>query len=321
MTEKITPERAAVRDLCGVLLIDKPEDFTSFDLCAKLRGMLRTKRIGHAGTLDPMATGLMTVLLGSATRAAELFPDHTKRYTARFLLGTRTDTLDITGTVLEKKPVSVTQQQLEEVLPRFRGTIQQLPPMYSAVHSDGRRLYELAREGKEIERETREVVIHRLELTAFDSQTGTGELDVCCSRGTYIRSLTDDIGNALGCGAVLTSLRRTEALGFGLGQAITLAEAQRLTDEGTIAQRLIPVCDALACYPKCTVTPAQARRYFNGGELDIERIYELKALLPALESPYVRVYGQLAEDGEAVFLGIGRTDREANALRPYKRFV
>lgn len=316
MNDTITPERNAVRDLCGVLLIDKPQDFTSFDLCAKLRGMLKTKRIGHAGTLDPMATGVMTVLLGNATRAAELLPNHDKRYTAGFRLGVTTDTLDITGTVTGENDAAVSREQLEKVLNAFRGRIEQLPPMYSAVHADGRRLYQLARQGVEVEREAREVSIFKLELLSYDSDRREGVLDVSCSKGTYIRALTDDIGKALGCGAVLTSLRRTEAAGFSLNEALTIEEVQRLRDDGTIAEKLIPVDCALKAYRSCNVTPAQAKRYYNGGELSIERLYGFNDG----GLPYVRVYGALEEGGGNVFLGIGRVDPEQQALCPYKRF-
>ena len=295
----------------GILIVDKPEDFTSFDLCAKLRGMLHQKRIGHAGTLDPMATGVMTVLLGGATRAAELLPIQDKRYVAGFRLGERTDTLDVTGSVLERRAFNADRETLESVIGRFRGEITQLPPMYSAVHSNGRRLYELARAGVEVEREPRTVNILALELLSFDERSGEGTLDVFCSKGTYIRTLVDDIGSALGCGAVMTSLRRTMAAGFSLDDALTLDEIAGLCADGRIDERILPVERALEAYPSCVVTDAQAVRYHNGGELFLIRT-GLAEDIP--DRALVRVSGA---DG---FIGIGVVDRENGLLRPYKRF-
>ena len=300
----------------GIIIIDKPAGWTSHDVVGKLRGILRERRIGHGGTLDPMATGMMTILLGKATRAAELFPNHDKSYRARFRLGITTDTLDITGQVQSESSVEVSRGQFEAVMVRYRGAIKQLPPMYSAVHAEGKRLYELAREGKEVERTPRDAYIERLELLEYDEATGEGELDVCCSKGTYIRTLVDDIGRELGCGATLTALRRTEAVGYGIEDALTLEEVQRMKDDGTITERIIPVDEALRAYRSCDVTVAQAVRYYNGGELSIERIYGFEDG----GMPYVRVYGALGEDKERIFLGIAKVDREEGLVRPYKRF-
>ncbi len=274
--------------------------------------MLKTKKIGHAGTLDPMATGVMTILLGNATRAAELLPVQDKRYEAGFRLGITTDTLDITGEVLTEQPFCVNENQMGAVLCDFRGDIMQIPPMYSAVHHDGQRLYELAHRGIEVEREARPVTILELELLEFDPASGEGRLDILCSKGTYIRTLIDDIGRALGCGAVMTSLRRTMAAGFGLENALTIEQLQELTDSGEIDGHLLPVESAFTVYRKLYVSPAQANRYFNGGELDFAR---LKLKKPLTEGELVRVFG---ENG---FLGIGKADCENLVLRPFKRFV
>ena len=295
----------------GILIIDKPEDFTSFDVCAKLRRIVGQRRIGHTGTLDPMATGVMVVLLGTATRAAELMPVHDKRYIAGFRLGMTTDTLDITGTVTTQRTSDVSTEALESALGKFRGEIDQLPPMYSAVHSDGRRLYELAREGKEVERTPRRIKIHRLELLGYDSVSAEGTLDVECSRGTYIRSLIDDIGSQLGCGGVMTSLRRTEACGFTLDEAITIAQAQELGESGQLSQRIMPVEKAFEALDFCGITDKQSVRYLNGGELDLSR---MKHPDNAVDGQHVRVIGP---EG---FLGIGRIDRQTEQLRPYKKF-
>jgi len=296
----------------GILIADKPADFTSFDLCAKLRGMLKTRRIGHAGTLDPMATGVMTILLGSATRAAELLPVQDKCYHAGFRLGLTTDTLDITGKVLTEQPVQASEEQVRAVLEFFRGDIMQVPPMYSAVHHDGQRLYELAHKGIEVEREARPVTIFRLSLVSFDEEKSEGVLDIHCSKGTYIRTLIDDIGQKLGCGGVMTSLRRTMAAGFGIEDALTLEQLQALTESGEIDKHILPVESAFTALRRIDISPAQSTRYFNGGELDFARLHLKK---PLADGELVRVFGNNG------FLGIGRADAEAMALRPYKRFV
>lgn len=301
----------ANQPLSGILIIDKPEGFTSFDACAKMRRIAGQRKIGHTGTLDPMATGVMVILLGSATRAAELIPVHDKRYTAGFRLGMTTDTLDITGQVQSRCEAHVEKEQLEQTLEQFRGTIDQLPPMYSAVHSDGRRLYELAREGKTVERTARKVTIHALELLDYDPAHSEGTLDISCSKGTYIRSLIDDIGQALGCGGVMTSLRRTAACGFTLDDALTIEQAQELAAEGELASKVIPVERVFEAMLLCRITEKQAVRYFNGGELDLER---------------VRMATQ-PEDGDLVrvssagkFIGLGRIDKENGLLWPHRKF-
>lgn len=282
---------------CGVVLMDKPEGFTSFDLCAKLRRVFSTKRIGHAGTLDPMATGLMVVLLGRATLLADILPDQSKGYRAGFRLGITTDTLDITGEIVsELGYVPLSPAQLEDTLARFRGEIEQLPPMYSAVHKDGKRLYELARQGIEVERERRCVSIDRLELVSFDEHTGEGVLEVKCSKGTYIRSLIDDIGQALGMGAVMTSLRRTQACGFDVSAAHTL--------DSVNTESVIPPDSVLGGFARVNISQAQSVRYRNGGALDLARVRCEKE-----PGELVRVYC-----GE--FIGVGRiADGE---VRPYK---
>lgn len=299
------------KQINGLLIIDKPEDFTSFDLCAKLRRLTGQRKIGHSGTLDPMATGVMVILLGTATRAADLMPDHTKEYIAGFRLGMTTDTLDVTGKVLSEQPADFSLEQLEDSLCAFRGTIEQLPPMYSAVHSNGRRLYELAREGLEVERTPRPVEINRLRLADYDPTKAEGALDVSCSKGTYIRTLIDDIGRAIGCGAVMTSLRRTRACGFGLEDAITLEQAGQYAEADTIEEHIIPTDRVFAVWPECTVTQKQAIRYQNGGELDLARIHTSVQLSDGCR---VRV------TSGGAFLGIGRIDAQAGLLWPHKRF-
>ena len=210
----------------GILLIDKEPDWTSNDVVVKLKGILHERRIGHAGTLDPMATGLLTVFVGRATRGVQFAESDSKRYRAALRLGVTTDTQDITGTVLEKKNASVTRSELEAVLERFLGKIEQVPPMYSAIQIGGRRLYDIARKGGTVERTPRPVTIHELNIAGREGEDWL--LDVRCSKGTYIRTLCHDIGRALGCGGCMSALRRTEAGAFRVEDAITIGEAQRL---------------------------------------------------------------------------------------------
>ena len=209
----------------GIIIINKPAGWTSMDVCAKLRGIFHEKRVGHAGTLDPMATGVLPVFVGQATKAVSFAENGEKEYLARLRLGLTTDTQDTTGTVLSELPVTVTEEDLRAVLPRFTGEIEQIPPMYSAVKVQGRKLYELARKGAEVERKPRAVTIFALELLG---QTGKNEyaLRVRCSKGTYIRTLCHDIGAVLGCGGAMSALERTMAAGFTLSEAVTLEQVQ-----------------------------------------------------------------------------------------------
>lgn len=297
------------RSANGILIIDKPEGFTSFDVCAKLRRLLRQRRIGHSGTLDPMATGVMVLLLGAATRAAELLPDHDKRYTAGFRLGMTTDTLDITGTVQSRTEANIDRVSLEQCLKGFVGEISQIPPMYSAVHEGGRRLYELAREGRTVERAARRVAVRQLDLLDYDGRA-EGAIDVVCSKGTYIRTLIDDIGRELGCGGVMTSLRRTVACGFSLSDSITIEKAVELSEAGELFDRITPVDRAFALYPECRVTQKQAERYMNGGGLFLERVTISQN---AADGSCVRVYGP---DG---FIGLGVVSVGDELLKPFKK--
>ena len=227
----------------GILLVDKPRDWTSFDVAAKLKGLAKTRRIGHSGTLDPMATGLLVMFLGRATRAVPFAENHDKRYLAALRPGLVTDTQDITGNVLSSCDASVSPEELEAVLPAFRGEILQIPPMYSAIRVNGRRLYDIARRGGEVERKPRPVTIHSLELLGRD-ENGDYLLDVRCSKGSYIRTLCHDIGRTLGCGACLSALRRTEAGAFRVEDAHTMDELIAAADALRLESLLLGV-DAL----------------------------------------------------------------------------
>ena len=277
--------------MTGLLLLDKPPGITSFGAVASVRRTLKEKKAGHTGTLDPMATGVLPVLLGGATRFGDYLASGEKEYIAGFRLGIATDTLDITGTVLQELPVNVDSADVEAALAHFRGKITQVPPMYSAISKDGVRLYELARQGKTIEREPREVEIYELELCSKDT------IRVRCSSGTYIRTLIDDLGRALGCGAVMASLRRTMANGFGIGQCVTLEELEQRGRDC-----VSPIDDALAHYDAVTVTQPQALRFSNGGELDLDR---LPGLIDVRGGTIVRVHGP-----EGQFLGLGKVKED-----------
>ena len=209
----------------GILIIDRPADWTSMDVCAKLRGIFHEKKVGHAGTLDPMATGVLPVFLGKATKAVSFAECGEKTYEAVLRLGTVTDTQDITGTVLEQHEVRVTREMLEAVLPRFSGELEQLPPMYSAIKVNGQKLYAIARRGGTVDRAMRRITVFELSLLAQLSPTDF-TLRITCSKGTYIRTLCHDIGAALGCGGTMAALRRTMAAGFSLAEAVTLPQAQ-----------------------------------------------------------------------------------------------
>lgn len=289
----------------GILCIDKGQEVTSFVCCAMARRILQEKKVGHAGTLDPMATGVLPILLGKATKALDFLPTHDKRYTATMRFGFISDTLDIWGQVKKTANPLPTLEEISAVLSQFRGDILQIPPMTSALKKDGKRLYELAREGIEIEREARPVTVYHLDVISYNREAGELTIDCACSKGTYIRSICDDIGKVLGCGAVMTALRRTQAAGFSLADCIPLTDD---TQKETLLPRILPIENIFKAYPAVSVSAAQATRFQNGGELDICR---LRGEIPA--GP-IRV---TAPDG--TFLGLGQA--ESAALKVLKLFI
>lgn len=293
----------------GILCINKPAEYTSFDVIARLRGMSKTKRIGHSGTLDPMATGVLPIFFGKATRACDLLPNDDKCYEANFRLGVITDTLDVWGEVKKTAKSKVTEKELLAVLPQLRGEISQLPPMYSAVRVNGQRLYDLARQGREIERSPRQVTIFKLELLDFDEERQEGKLFVSCSKGTYIRTIISDIGDMLCVGGIMTGLIRTQASVFSLKDCITMEQAQELTQNGELEQMLLPVDRLFEAFPAVMLNSVQSDKFKNGVKLDLNRLsYEDK-------DGYHRVY---AFDKE--FLGLASLDREDMALKIEKMF-
>ena len=249
----------------GIVIIDKPADWTSQDVVSKLRGVFQTRRIGHGGTLDPMATGVLPVFVGRATRGVEFFEHAEKTYEAVLQLGLTTDTEDTTGNVLEEKAVSVSKEQLLAVLEQFRGEIQQIPPMYSALKVNGQKLYQLARKGKEVQRQPRTITIHQLECLEFGGTTA--KLRIACSKGTYIRTLCKDIGEALGCGGCMAQLRRVAAGEYAIEKAVPLAELVASEDPG---KYLLPVDSMFAQHRAVTLTANQEKRCRNGGSFTID---------------------------------------------------
>ena len=293
--------------MTGIICVNKEKDITSFGVVAKLRGITGEKKAGHTGTLDPMATGVLPVMFGGATRFLNFLPDSDKGYRATFKLGMTTDTLDITGEMTSQSEVAVSVDDVKNAMRDFVGVIDQIPPMFSAKSVDGVRLYDLAREGKTVEREACKVEIKELELVAFDETEHTYQIDVLCSKGTYIRSLIDDIGKKLGCGAVMTELVRTKAMGFDLSDCVTLAELQERKDSGKgFDDVLIDIERMFDCNKKVRVSPAQSTRFFNGGALDINRVQ--KNIMP---DEICAVYSDKNE-----FLGLGqRQGEELKVLR------
>lgn len=287
--------------MTGIICVNKEKDITSFGVCAKMRGILKEKKVGHTGTLDPMATGVLPVMVGGATRFLDYLPESDKGYRAEFLLGKTTDTLDITGTVMSENEVHIKKADVENVLGKFRGVIKQLPPMYSAVSVNGKRLYDLARQGIEVQRQEREIEIKKLVLVSCNESEYTYVIDVFCSKGTYIRTLIDDIGKELGCGAVMTKLQRTSAMGFILDDCKTLGELQQLKDSDMGFDSVILSLEkALAVYDRVVISPAQTVRFQNGGALDLARVKK-KLILDTI----YRVYSP-----ENEFLGLGKAENE-----------
>jgi tRNA pseudouridine55 synthase len=254
----------------GIIVIDKPMDWTSQDVCSKLRGILREKRIGHGGTLDPMATGVLPVFCGRATRAAQFCENAVKSYTAGARFGITTDTQDITGNVLTSTFQNVTKEDILSVLPSFLGEQEQIPPMYSAVKIGGKKLYELARSGKTVERKPRHITIYSLDL--MGEENGDFLLNVKCSKGTYVRTLVNDIGAALGCGGTMSYLRRTMAGNFTLSDAVTLEDVQNLATNGEVSKYIKPVDSLFSQYPSVTISGRELMLCLNGNEFkwDIE---------------------------------------------------
>jgi len=286
-----------VKTMNGIVIVDKPDGWTSQDVTARLRRVFNTRRIGHGGTLDPMATGVLPVFVGRATRGVEFFEHAEKTYEATLRLGIATDTEDITGTVLQRREVGLSQEDFLAVLPQFRGKIQQIPPMYSALKVNGQKLCDLARKGREVERQPREIEIYELECLEFAGETA--RLRVRCSKGTYIRTLCKDIGEALGCGGCMETLRRTSAGAYTIAEAIPL---QELLDCQEPEKYLRGVDTMFSAYPAVTLTANQEKRCRNGNSFSVN-----------LEAGTYRAYGK---NGEFLMLA-GVTDGVMSTVKSF----
>lgn len=295
----------------GIIIVHKEQDFTSADVVAKMRGICRQKKIGHTGTLDPLATGVLPVCLGRGTKLCDMLTDKDKEYVAELLLGVKTDTQDITGQVLESRPVEVTEDAVREACESFIGPYEQIPPMYSALKVNGKKLYELARAGKEIERKPRSVRIQELEI--LEIRLPVVKMRVSCSKGTYIRTLCEDIGEKLGCSGTMKSLQRTRVGAFSLEQALTLGQLQEYKDTGRLLEAVIPVESCFQEYPVLHIAETYSKLLENGNALLVEQTQE-KQCYPAGE--WVRLHRP-----DDSFAGIYAFDASQEKYKPVKMFL
>lgn len=294
----------------GIINIYKEAGFTSFDVVAKMRGILKIKKIGHTGTLDPDAVGVLPVCVGNGTKLVELFADHDKEYVAELMLGVATDTQDLSGTVIKESSVEVTTEQVEAVVRSFVGDCMQVPPMYSALKVNGQKLCDLARAGKEVEREARKVTFHEIEILSMELPVV--KLRVKCSKGTYIRTLCNDIGEKLGCFGAMKSLLRTKVGMFGLEEAITLAELEQYRDEGKLAEVVLSPDRVFMHMPEVHALPEFCRLLDNGNTVYPKMLDNPPYFKDGME---VRMYG------EGKFYGIFRYVAEDHRLKPIKMFL
>lgn len=295
----------------GITVIFKESGFTSHDVVARMRGICGQKKIGHTGTLDPMATGVLPVCLGSATKLCDMLADREKEYVAELLLGTETDTQDTTGKILAVHPVEVSGQQVREAFLSFTGEYSQIPPMYSALKVNGKKLYELARAGKEVERKPRPVFIRETEI--LECSLPVVRFRVVCSKGTYIRTLCSDIGGKLGCGGTMQKLERTRVGEFGLENARTLGELQRLKEEGRLGEALAPVDSVFRSCPSLHVLSECCRLVDNGNVFLPEHTGEKVRYAPG---EWVRVYRP-----DESFAGIYSFEPDGGRYKPVKMFL
>lgn len=297
----------------GIILINKPEEFTSFDVVAKLRGILKTKKIGHAGTLDPMATGVLPVFVGKATRAIPFLENHDKKYYAEFRLGIVTDTQDISGNIIRENQVpKIELEFIEQIVKSFEGEQDQVPPMYSAVKVNGKKLYELARKGIEIERESRKVNFYSIDFLGKTEQDNTYALNVFCSKGSYIRTLCNDIGDKLGTGATLTKLIRTEACGYKIDRCYNIEDVQSMISQNDDSF-FMQIDSAFENYPKLVLNKKEEELFLNGIRLDICNIKNIQSLGNSIDElcniDIIRVYSETN-----TFLALANFDKDTEKL-------
>lgn len=295
----------------GMINIKKEAGYTSHDVVAKLRGILKQKKIGHTGTLDPDAVGVLPVCLGVGTKLCDMLTDSDKEYIAVFCLGITTDTQDMSGTVLTREEVHVTQEQVKEAVYAFQGDYEQVPPMYSALKVNGKKLYELAREGREVERKARAVSIKEIEI--LQMQLPKVQIRVACSKGTYIRTLCDDIGKKLGCGAVMESLQRTRAGVFHIEDALPLAQVEQLVRENRVQDVIIPPDDMFPDLRKEKAKSQYQKQLVNGNCLALRMLCDSSGFY---DNEQVRIYSE-----EGIFYGIYRYEEKTEGFYPVKMFL
>ena len=299
----------------GIINVYKEAGFTSFDVVAKLRGILKQKKIGHTGTLDPDAEGVLPVCIGKATKICEYLTEKDKVYQAALRLGVTTDTQDGSGKILTEQPVCITKDRLEEILKSFCGKQKQVPPMYSALKVNGKKLCDLARKGIEVERKAREIEIFSIEMLSFDLPFVT--MQVHCSKGTYIRTLCQDIGEKAGCGGCMDRLLRIQTAGFSIENAVRLHEIEKITggtdEKGrSLSDLLIPIDTVLKDYPEATAGKGTEKILKNGGRLSVEKIHNRTDRLPGLYRMY---------DENGCFVGLFRYDAQKEEFKPEKMFL
>ncbi len=313
----------------GIINVYKEKGYTSHDVVAKLRGILRMKKIGHTGTLDPAAEGVLPVCLGKGTRLCDMLTDKTKTYRAVLLLGKETDTQDTTGVILAEYPVNVTEEQVQEAILSFLGDYMQVPPMYSALKVNGKKLYELARQGKEVERQARPVQILQIQIEHMELPRVT--FSVTCSKGTYIRTLCYDIGRKLGCGGCMESLLRTQVDCFGIEDSLTLSQIEKLRDEGRIEEYAVPVEGVFLGLPALCTRPGDGDKLVHNGNPFPKELAE-PFRIPKQNQPMQpecglaasvadRIEGCRVYDSEHHFIGIYRYSEEKRRYQPQKIFL
>lgn len=294
----------------GIINIYKEAGYTSFDVVAKMRGILKIKKIGHTGTLDPDATGVLPVCIGNGTKLVELFADHDKEYIAELMLGVATDTQDLSGTVIKESTVNVTCEQVSEAIMSFIGDCMQVPPMYSAIKVNGKKLYELARAGKEVEREARKVTFHEIEILSIELPVV--KIRVSCSKGTYIRTLCNDIGEKLGCYAAMKSLKRTRVGVFDIKEAITLEELELYRDAGKLADVILPP-DRIFMHMPAVYAKEEFCRLLDNGNTVYPNMLQ--------NPPYFKDGVEVRMYGGTKFYGIFQYAAKDNRLKPVKMFL
>lgn len=297
----------------GIINVYKEKGYTSHDVVAKLRGILKQKKIGHTGTLDPDAEGVLPVCLGNATKLCDILTDKSKAYRAVLLLGITTDTQDITGKIIEEKAVTAGKEEILEVILSFRGSYDQIPPMYSALKVGGKRLYELAREGKEIPRESRKVELHSITVECLDMNTKEAVIVVECSKGTYIRTLCHDIGEKLLCGGCMKALTRIRSGEFDISESLKLGEIETVYKNGTLDEHVKSVPAMFPEYGHVTVNKEFDKQLYNGNFLALNQLEQEKI---NVSNNKVHVY-----DGENNFVGIYEYCPEQEIIKPYKMFL